>query len=129
MFEKGSVALELAASSLVCCHITTFRMSQLTSMVSVSCSDPRVIPEQYFGLNRGEAAIVRNAGGRASDALRSIATLDAIGGLSTIIVVHHTGKYRSRRMKTITIYLLQFQLTRAQIAVPPLYLMRRYETC
>lgn len=85
--------------------------------MAVSCSDPRVIPEQYFGLNRGgssdlisrvgdhgvhianlvcglsEAAIIRNAGGRASDALRSIATLDAIAGLSTIIVVHHTGEY------------------------------------
>lgn len=87
--------------------------------MAVSCSDPRVIPEQYFGLNRGgssdlisgtgimafvllilfvglsEAAIIRNAGGRASDALRSIATLDAIAGLSTIIVVHHTGEHKT----------------------------------
>jgi hypothetical protein len=28
-------------------------MSQLTRTTPVSCSDPRVIPEQYFGLNRG----------------------------------------------------------------------------
>lgn len=39
-----------------------------------------------------EAAIIRNAGGRASDALRSIATLDAIAGVAAIIVVHHTGE-------------------------------------
>jgi hypothetical protein len=28
-------------------------MARLTLKVTVSCSDPRVIPEQYFGLNRG----------------------------------------------------------------------------
>ena len=39
-----------------------------------------------------EAAIIRNAGGRASDALRSIATLDAIAGITAVIVVHHTGE-------------------------------------
>jgi hypothetical protein len=46
----------------------------------------------YLIRGHSEAAIIRKAGGRASDALRSIATLDAIGGLSTIIVVHHTGE-------------------------------------
>jgi len=39
-----------------------------------------------------DAAIIRNAGGRASDALRSIATLDAIAGIAAIVVVHHTGE-------------------------------------
>ena len=44
-----------------------------------------------------EAAVVRNAGGRATDALRSIATLDAIAGITAIIVVHHTGKRKMSR--------------------------------
>ena len=34
--------------------------------------------------------MIRNAGGRASDALRSIIALDAIGNTDTVIVVHHT---------------------------------------
>lgn len=34
--------------------------------------------------------MIRNAGGRASDAVRSLLTLDAIAGLKTIAVVHHT---------------------------------------
>ena len=40
-----------------------------------------------------ESAVVRNAGGRASDAIRSLITLDTILPLRTIIVVHHTGKF------------------------------------
>jgi carbonic anhydrase len=56
----------------------------------VSCSDPRVIPEQYFNFGRGEAAVIRNAGGRVVDAMRSINALDAIGNTGTVIVVHHT---------------------------------------
>jgi len=59
-------------------------------VVILSCSDPRVVPEKYFDLKKGDAAIVRNAGGRASDAVRSILTLDAIAGLQAILVVHHT---------------------------------------
>jgi len=66
------------------------RGSGVGGLVILSCSDPRVIPEQYFEMGRGEAAIIRNAGGRASDAIRSICTLDAIVELGTIIVVHHT---------------------------------------
>ncbi|OCK74953.1 carbonic anhydrase [Lepidopterella palustris CBS 459.81] len=58
--------------------------------VIISCSDPRVIPEQYFNLGRGEAAVIRNAGGRASDAIRSLAALDAIANIGTVIIVHHT---------------------------------------
>jgi carbonic anhydrase len=61
--------------------------------VTVSCSDPRVIPEQYFNLNRNEAAIIRNAGGRVVDAMRSINALDAIGNMGTLIIVHHTGMF------------------------------------
>ncbi|KAF2812087.1 carbonic anhydrase [Mytilinidion resinicola] len=58
--------------------------------VIISCSDPRVIPEQYFDFGRGVAAVIRNAGGRTSDALRSLAALDALGNTDTVIIVHHT---------------------------------------
>ena len=35
--------------------------------------------------------MIRNAGGRASDALRSLYALDAIGNIGTVVLVHHTG--------------------------------------
>jgi len=49
-----------------------------------------VIPEQYFNFGRLESAVIRNAGGRVVDAMRSINALDAIGNLGSLIVVHHT---------------------------------------
>lgn len=37
-----------------------------------------------------EAAIIRNAGGRTSDVMRSLVDLDAVGSVETVIVIHHT---------------------------------------
>lgn len=36
--------------------------------------------------------MIRNAGGRAFDAIRSIAVLQTIGSIGTLVVMHHTGK-------------------------------------
>ncbi|OQV00996.1 hypothetical protein CLAIMM_06420 isoform 1 [Cladophialophora immunda] len=59
--------------------------------VILSCSDPRVIPEQFMGLGpERPAAIIRNAGGRAMDAIRTLQVLNTITPLDLIIVVHHT---------------------------------------
>jgi carbonic anhydrase len=49
-----------------------------------------VVPADYFKLPTGELGIIRNAGGRAFDAIRSLAVLDALVKIGTIIVVHHT---------------------------------------
>ena len=35
--------------------------------------------------------MIRNAGGRAFDAIRSMAVLQTIGAPGTIVVMHHTG--------------------------------------
>jgi len=43
-----------------------------------------------MGLAFGEAAIIRNAGGRAKPAVRDILALDAVGDLGTVAVIHHT---------------------------------------
>lgn len=56
----------------------------------VSCSDPRIVPEQFLGLDFSECAIVRNAGGRTQDAMRSILALNVVGKLGTVVVIHHT---------------------------------------
>ena len=43
-----------------------------------------------------EAAVVSNAGGRVTaDALQSIMVLDSFVGVGTVIVVHHTGEFKS----------------------------------
>ncbi|KAJ7512792.1 carbonic anhydrase [Mycena galericulata] len=56
----------------------------------ISCADPRLIPEQYLGFDRGEMPVIRVAGGRAKDALQSLLILEFLLGLSHIIIVHHT---------------------------------------
>ena len=38
----------------------------------VTCMDARILPSRALGLEEGDAHVIRNAGGRARDALRSI---------------------------------------------------------
>lgn len=37
--------------------------------------------------------MVRNAGGRVFDAIRTLAVLQTIGAPGTIVVMHHTGEF------------------------------------
>ncbi|KAL2060900.1 hypothetical protein VTL71DRAFT_8952 [Oculimacula yallundae] len=46
--------------------------------VVIACSDPRFHPTQFLDLDFSEAAIIRNPGGRTSDAIRSLIDIDAI---------------------------------------------------
>jgi len=59
----------------------------------LTCSDGRVLPEEIFGLKKGEAAILRNAGGRAleSDVFRTLSIMSTIAPIGTLVVLHHTG--------------------------------------
>ncbi|KAJ6160824.1 carbonic anhydrase, partial [Penicillium chermesinum] len=43
-----------------------------------------------LGLEEGDAHVIRNAGGRATDALRSIVISQQLLGTREIIIVHHT---------------------------------------
>lgn len=57
----------------------------------LTCMDARVEPLRMFGLDLGEAHVIRNAGGRASDdAIRSLALARALLGVETAMVIHHT---------------------------------------
>jgi carbonic anhydrase len=38
----------------------------------LTCMDARLIPSRALGLEEGDAHVIRNAGGRARDALRSL---------------------------------------------------------
>src|SRR5215467_11233967 len=58
----------------------------------LTCMDARLDPAKYAGLAEGDAHVVRNAGGRASDdAIRSIVISYKLLGTIDWFVIHHTG--------------------------------------
>jgi carbonic anhydrase len=56
----------------------------------VACMDARLIPTRVLGLEEGEAHVIRNAGGLAKDALRSLVISQRLLGTREVIVIHHT---------------------------------------
>jgi carbonic anhydrase len=57
----------------------------------LTCMDARIEPLQLAGLKTGDAHIVRNAGGRASnDAVRSLVISNQLVGTNEWLVIHHT---------------------------------------
>src|SRR5205814_3242930 len=54
------------------------------------CMDARIDPAKALGLEEGDAHVIRNAGGRAADALRSLVISQRLLGTQEILVVHHT---------------------------------------
>jgi carbonic anhydrase len=57
----------------------------------LTCMDARLDPAKYAGLSEGDAHVIRNAGGRASDdAIRSLVISYKLLGTSTWFVVHHS---------------------------------------
>jgi carbonic anhydrase len=72
--EKGSLALPPAR-----------RFAILT------CMDARLDPAKYAGLAEGDAHVIRNAGGRASDdAIRSLVISYKLLGTREFFVIHHS---------------------------------------
>jgi carbonic anhydrase len=72
-------------------------MFPITMMV-ITCMDPRVDPAHYFGLDLGDALVVRNGGGRVTDeTIETVAFLEQLvetlapgGELFEVAIVHHT---------------------------------------
>jgi carbonic anhydrase len=57
----------------------------------LTCMDARLDPAKYAGLAEGDAHIIRNAGGRASDdAIRSLVISYKLLGTREFFVIHHT---------------------------------------
>ena len=53
--------------------------------------DARLDPAKYAGLSEGDAHVIRNAGGRASDdAIRSLVISYKLLGTAEWFVIHHT---------------------------------------
>ena len=56
----------------------------------LTCMDARILPSRVLGLEEGDAHVIRNAGGRARDALRSLIISQRLLGTREIAVIHHT---------------------------------------
>ncbi|KAJ0423997.1 carbonic anhydrase [Aspergillus carlsbadensis] len=56
----------------------------------VACMDARLDTARALGLEEGDAHVIRNAGGRVTDALRSIVISQQLLGTREIVIVHHT---------------------------------------
>lgn len=61
-------------------------------LVILTCMDARLDLFRLLGLETGDAHILRNAGGRASDdAIRSMTVSAQLLGTREFVVIHHTG--------------------------------------
>ncbi|PWT71260.1 MAG: carbonic anhydrase [Proteobacteria bacterium] len=57
----------------------------------LTCMDARLHPSKFAGLSEGDAHVIRNAGGRASDdAIRSLVISYKLLGTQEWFVIHHT---------------------------------------
>ncbi len=57
----------------------------------LTCMDARLDPAKYAGLAEGDAHVIRNAGGRATDdAIRSLVISHKLLGTKEWFVIHHT---------------------------------------
>jgi carbonic anhydrase len=73
-------------------------MMPSTGTIVVGCVDPRVDPANVLGLSLGEAAVIRNVGGRVSHALlETLAVLSVVGaaagrpgGPRNLVLLQHT---------------------------------------
>ncbi len=61
------------------------------SFTILTCMDARLDPAKYAGLSEGDAHVIRNAGGRASDdAIRSLVISYKLLGTKEFFIIHHT---------------------------------------
>ncbi|PCG96673.1 Carbonic anhydrase [Penicillium occitanis (nom. inval.)] len=88
-----SVAQEFEAANAN--YVSTFDKGALPlpparKVAVVACMDARIDVFRALGLQEGDAHVIRNAGGRVSDALRSVIISQQLLGTREIVVVHHT---------------------------------------
>jgi carbonic anhydrase len=77
-------------------HASTFSKGHLPmppgkQVAVLTCMDARLDPARFLGLEEGDAHVIRNAGGRASeDAIRSLVISQQLLGTNTVVVIHHS---------------------------------------
>lgn len=68
----------------------TLALPPARRVAAVVCMDARIDPARALGLEEGDAHVIRNAGGRISDALRSLAISQQLLGTEEVAIIHHT---------------------------------------
>lgn len=63
----------------------------LSLTTPVTCLDPRCIPENFFDLQTGKVAVIRNVAGHVRPVLNDLITIDFLASITDILLVHHTG--------------------------------------
>ncbi len=82
----------------------------------LTCMDARLDPAKYAGLAEGDAHVIRNAGGRASDdAIRSLVISHKLLGTREWFVIHHTDCGMETFTNDIMAGLLQSSLETATV--------------
>jgi carbonic anhydrase len=82
----------------------------------LTCMDARLDPAKFAGLAEGDAHIIRNAGGRASDdAIRSLVISYKLLGTREWFVIHHTDCGMALFTNEIMSKLLEQSLETAQV--------------
>jgi carbonic anhydrase len=77
-------------------YVATFDKGRLPlppakNVAVLACMDARLDPAKALGLQEGDAHVIRNAGGVASeDAIRSLVISQRLLGTDEIILIHHT---------------------------------------
>jgi carbonic anhydrase len=66
-------------------------MPPARNVAVLTCMDARLHPSKFLDLAIGDAHVIRNAGGRASDdAIRSLIISSRLLGTREFVVIHHT---------------------------------------
>jgi carbonic anhydrase len=69
----------------------TLQIPPARGVLVLTCIDARIDPARALGLDIGDAHVIRNAGGRASeDAVRSALVSSWLLGTREFVVIHHT---------------------------------------
>jgi len=71
-------------------HKGDLPMPPARKVAVVTCMDARLDPAKFLGLEEGDAHVIRNAGGRAADAIRSLVISQQLLGTREIVLIHHT---------------------------------------
>jgi len=70
---------------------STLALPPAKKLAIITCMDARINVYAELGIKEGDAHIIRNAGGSAKDALRSVIISQRLLGTREIAVFHHTG--------------------------------------
>ncbi|WP_250456175.1 carbonic anhydrase [Caballeronia sp. ATUFL_M2_KS44] len=96
--DFNAVMLERNAAFVETTFSSELKMMPTTGTVVVGCVDPRVDPAHVLGLKQGEAAIIRNVGGRVDKhLLETLAVLSVVAksagrpnGARNLVLLQHT---------------------------------------